>query len=87
MRSIVLTFVLLLSFQAQATDPGLLASSVHAGFDCSVCHGEKTISHIPKTEVPTVCGQCHASIAEEYDQSIHGTALKEGKMDVPVCTD
>jgi cytochrome b subunit of formate dehydrogenase len=60
--------------------------------DCSTCHGKAHEIENPKTPqfrgaVPELCGACHADIAAEYQESIHGRAVKKGTMQAPVCTD
>jgi len=37
--------------------------------------------------VPGTCAQCHKEIAREFDESVHGEAVKTGVRDVPVCID
>jgi hypothetical protein len=61
---------------------------------CSRCHGshlilshKNTSSQIYRNHIPEVCGQCHKQIYNEYSASIHGRALKAGRLEVPVCTD
>jgi predicted CXXCH cytochrome family protein len=57
---------------------------------CTDCHGAHDVHppDQPRANVSTTCGQCHAEIFEEYQDSIHGGALiQEDNPDVPVCTD
>lgn len=57
---------------------------------CADCHGNHDIQDPdePRQRVSETCAQCHASIAEEYNLSVHGAALLgEDNPDVPVCTD
>jgi hypothetical protein len=61
---------------------------------CTDCHGTHLIlgpgdpeSKTNKQNVPEVCGRCHVQIYNEYKMSIHGTALKQGRMESPSCTD
>lgn len=72
--------------------------SVHGGTRsaavCVDCHGTHNIepaddprSEIFKPHIPKVCGKCHVAIAEEYAKSVHGTAIADGILDAPVCTD
>lgn len=61
---------------------------------CSDCHGghrilpardaQSTVSH---WNVAATCAQCHKDIARQYNESVHGEALKAGARDAPVCTD
>jgi hypothetical protein len=61
---------------------------------CSDCHGTHLIlgpndrlSKTNKANIVEVCGRCHVQIYNEYKLSVHGTALKQGKMESPGCTD
>jgi formate dehydrogenase gamma subunit len=61
---------------------------------CTDCHGSHDIrppsdvqSSIFKFNVPKTCGQCHASVATEFNSSIHGQAIARGNSQAPVCTD
>jgi len=60
---------------------------------CANCHGshrilparddESTVSH---WNVAQTCGACHKEIARQFDESVHGEALKAGVRDAPDCT-
>ncbi len=61
---------------------------------CSDCHRSHDLrpasdpnSYVYRTNIPSTCGQCHPVEEEEYSQDIHGTAVKKGNTDAPVCTD
>jgi 5-methylcytosine-specific restriction endonuclease McrA len=61
---------------------------------CTDCHGAHLIlgpkepeSKTNKANMPQVCGRCHVQIYNEYKLSIHGQALKQGKLESPGCTD
>ncbi|MGD0232983.1 MAG: cytochrome c3 family protein [Syntrophorhabdales bacterium] len=61
---------------------------------CSDCHRAHLIlgpkdpdSSTNRVNMGEVCGRCHVQIYNEYKVSIHGKALKEGKMESPTCTD
>jgi cytochrome b subunit of formate dehydrogenase len=61
---------------------------------CTDCHGAHEIlaasdpkSPIFKFNVPGTCAKCHASVQEEFTQSIHGQAIQRGNWQAPVCTD
>jgi cytochrome b subunit of formate dehydrogenase len=61
---------------------------------CSSCHGSHDIypgtddrSRVNHWKVPGTCGQCHKEIAREFNESVHGEAVKTGVRDVPVCVD
>jgi cytochrome b subunit of formate dehydrogenase len=60
--------------------------------DCATCHGKahelesaRTVQF--RTAVPELCGSCHADVAEQYQESVHGQAIKRGLIQAPVCTD
>jgi cytochrome b subunit of formate dehydrogenase len=62
--------------------------------NCIDCHGSHEIkkgkestSRVNRERIPETCGTCHASIAYEYRESIHGTASSKGNKEAPVCTD
>jgi len=74
------------------------AKAVQSGNDmaatCSNCHGSHEmrkgsdpLSLVNKKNISTTCGQCHPAIAEEYNASIHGTALARGIAASATCTD
>lgn len=61
---------------------------------CTDCHDSHNVrpandplSGIFKFNVGRTCGQCHAAIAGEYHDSVHGKALARGNGETPVCTD
>ncbi len=61
--------------------------------NCVDCHGshqmEKGVNpgaKVSKQHIPETCSKCHAAIAAEYEQSVHGKAVANGSKDAPVCT-
>jgi len=61
---------------------------------CSDCHGVHKLkgpldpeSEIHPANVSKTCGKCHNDIQVQYDQSIHGRALRAGLADSPTCND
>ncbi|MBX3008837.1 MAG: cytochrome c3 family protein [Melioribacteraceae bacterium] len=82
---------------------GLYAHSIHGVLvkegrtdapNCSTCHGTHDIknkvqpnSKISTFNIPTMCGECHKEISEEFEQSIHWIRAKKGVRESPVCTD
>ena len=61
---------------------------------CSSCHGSHDIypatdtrSKVNHWKVPGTCSQCHTEIAREFNESVHGEAVKNGVRDAPVCID
>ena len=71
---------------------GTLSKSVHAKLKCSNCHGyvvnnlEKHRT-LPKDEATTDCYLCHANIAAEHKESVHGLALSAGINEAAQCWD
>jgi len=75
------------SVHAQAVSKGNGAAP-----DCATCHGKaheldaaRTVQF--RTAVPELCGSCHSDVAEQYQESVHGQAVKRGLVQAPVCTD
>jgi len=80
---------------------GEYASGVHgqalqkgnaAAPDCAVCHGSAHELLPPKSQafrmaVPDTCGMCHAEVAAQFRNSVHGKALARGVEEAPLCTD
>jgi cytochrome b subunit of formate dehydrogenase len=61
---------------------------------CTDCHGshdsrlaQDPLSHIHRRNVGETCGKCHAQIAGQYANSIHGKAVALGIEDSPTCID
>ncbi|MFQ5772310.1 MAG: cytochrome c3 family protein, partial [bacterium] len=61
---------------------------------CTSCHGSHEIrtmddprSPIYWKNVPETCGQCHGQIYEQYTESVHWGATRQGIREAPVCTD
>jgi hypothetical protein len=60
---------------------------------CVDCHGSHSTlasdnpeSPVYKTHIAMTCGHCHSDIAAIYEGSIHGTALTNGVIESPTCT-
>jgi cytochrome b subunit of formate dehydrogenase len=60
--------------------------------NCVDCHGSHettsgshSSSKVNRVNIPNTCGTCHDKIKEEFDTSIHGTALAHGVEDAPSC--
>ena len=74
-------------------DDSVHAAARDAGNDdaavCSDCHDPHyaTDPPIDHAEIPKTCRTCHAEIYDQYEMSVHGSALTEGNPDVPTCTD
>lgn len=61
---------------------------------CSDCHKSHDLkppsdpsSLTYRTNIPSTCGKCHPSELEEYSKDAHGSAVRAGVVDAPVCTD
>ena len=55
--------------------------------DCHGAHDTKSLSE-SRLDIALACQQCHAEIYTQYDNSVHGKALREdGNVDVPTCVD
>ena len=61
---------------------------------CNDCHESHRLrrasdpaSSIYRTNIPATCGRCHAREADDYRESVHGTATARGVTASPVCTD
>lgn len=77
------------SVHAQAIARGNLSAAV-----CTDCHNSHDVepasnaqSSIAKVNIPSTCGKCHRTEANEFMQSIHGQAVARGVSRAPVCTD
>jgi nitrate/TMAO reductase-like tetraheme cytochrome c subunit len=63
--------------------------------NCATCHGAHAIrrpqddpsSPAYRTRIPATCGKCHGKIVGQYEEGVHGTAMKGGNGGAPVCTD
>jgi formate dehydrogenase gamma subunit len=60
---------------------------------CADCHGSHGIlpareaqSKVGHWNVAATCAQCHKEIARQFNESVHGEALKSGVGDAPDCT-
>lgn len=71
-------------------DIGKYRKSMHGEMECIDCHsdldGVEDFSHTERLE-PVDCGLCHVEIAEIYNGSLHGRAVKEGGRLAPRCAD
>lgn len=61
---------------------------------CDDCHESHDLrrandpkSSVYRENIPKTCGKCHAGESKAYLASIHGTAMTQGVMKSPVCTD
>jgi cytochrome b subunit of formate dehydrogenase len=70
-------------------DEKVYRKSIHGEFDCIACHADLSDAEFPhKTDLePVDCGICHDKIAEVYNGSLHGQAVKSGAKLAPHCWD
>jgi len=63
------------------------AGSVHADLQCVDCHADLAGVDFPHNDKlqDVDCGLCHDDIAEEYNESLHGVAVKNGLRLAPRC--
>jgi predicted CXXCH cytochrome family protein len=57
---------------------------------CVDCHGAHDIQppDEPRQRIALTCGNCHSTIFEQYEDSVHGAALlARSNPDVPTCVD
>lgn len=78
-----------LSIHGQASRAGRLNAAT-----CPDCHGTHDLhgtanpkSKIFRSGIPETCGKCHENVRLVFMRSVHGTAIKEGIREAPVCTD
>lgn len=56
-------------------DPVKFGHTTHARFGCITCHDAIDINHpnVKSVAKTTSCGDCHADVATQYSESIHGS--------------
>ncbi len=61
--------------------------------NCVNCHGSHEMkkgsdpsSRVNRRHIPETCSTCHADIAKQFLESVHGKAVSQGVQDAPVCT-
>jgi len=56
--------------------------------DCHDPHTQPLVDEVNKAEFAKICASCHNGIYQEYEKSVHGSALTEdNNQDVPGCID
>ena len=82
------------AYAASAHGRGLVEKGLNVTAVCVDCHGAHTIepaddsrSLVHRSNIPALCGRCHAGIAATYLESIHGRAAAAGIPEAPMCTD
>ena len=67
-------------FRASAHGVALFQKQNFAAPTCISCHGAHSALPPTGTQVASVCGQCHALVAQSFAQGPHGAASKAGKL-------
>jgi len=72
---------------------GLIQSGLLVSAVCNDCHGSHKIlpqtdpdSKIHRDNIIATCGECHAGIQMQFEESVHGLLLKAGTDGGPTCT-
>lgn len=80
------------AYEQSVHGAALIAGNEKAA-NCVDCHGSHEMKRgfeptatVNKMNVAETCGKCHAEIAKEFSESIHGTAVSKGAKDAPTCT-
>jgi predicted CXXCH cytochrome family protein len=78
-------------------DEKVIMKSVHEKLPCSNCHAGFSKDEHPvkvfknrrefSTAAGSICKKCHSEADKQYESGIHFTALKEGNLKAPSCTD
>ncbi len=62
--------------------------------NCVDCHGSHEMAKgydptakVSKMNISETCSKCHEEIANVYNGSVHGEAVRKGVVDAPTCTD
>jgi len=62
-----------------------LAKSAHVKAGCLECHPKHQAYPHPEGIPKPACATCHADVAADYSQSVHGQAAKKGNEAAPNC--
>ena len=67
-------------------DSAKFSKSIHLDLSCTGCHPdlEGELPHKERADAVN-CGMCHQEKQEEFDKSLHGTALAKGDKLAPTC--
>jgi thiosulfate reductase cytochrome b subunit len=66
-------------------DHNRFSQSVHAPFECGVCHADVSeVPHPPQLK-PVDCSGCHPEPVTAYSGSVHGRARAQGFSEAPSC--
>jgi len=70
----------------------LLTEGIESAASCASCHESHRLlpmsnlnSPINRANITSTCGQCHADIQEEFENSAHGKAVTMGVAEAPTC--
>jgi hypothetical protein len=92
-KSVTTKFSKTLINYANSVHGKAIARGIGAAAICTDCHGTHDLekvsgpsSRISKQNVAKICSKCHIGVAQEYDNSVHGVALRKGDFDAPTCT-
>ena len=63
------------------------SKSVHKDIECISCHKDADVEELPHDEdlQDVFCGNCHDRVQMNFDNSIHGNALRQKKPYAPNC--
>lgn len=72
----------------------LLEAGLIVSATCTSCHtphselpAKETLSSVHPGNIPQTCGACHHGINEQYQESVHRTAIVEKDRKLPSCND
>ncbi|MDH4157207.1 MAG: cytochrome c3 family protein [candidate division Zixibacteria bacterium] len=81
------------AYESSVHGVALLAKEDMRAPSCVDCHGSHSFkpsddpdSPVFKSHIAETCGKCHAQIAAEYTESVHGSMLAKGILESPTCT-
>ncbi len=67
-------------FRSSAHGVALFQEQNFAAPTCISCHGAHSALPPTRTEIASVCGQCHTLVEEAFDAGPHGLAARSGKL-------
>ncbi len=62
-----------------------LAKSAHSALTCDTCHENYVADKHPAGITKPACATCHADVAGDYGNGVHGLARKQGNESAPDC--
>lgn len=68
-------------------DEEVFSRSAHGEIGCFACHEDADPDDLPHDDdlAPVRCENCHSRLAKQYERSLHGQALRQGKYLAPDC--